>query len=226
MQELLLNNGIEKSTIVLLLMLPVGATMVGISRHVIGMRSLGIYLTLIITFIFFELGVTDGSIYSDTLTGFKYGFILLFIVFVSVIVSYQVIKDWTLHYYPKLSLIITISSLAVLALILTAAIFSLNGILKINVFTLILIVGLAEKFMSIFTRKSLRASLFITFEGIFLASLCYLLISWSSFIELITEYPYAIILLFPINYAVGRLRMLRLSEYFRFWSILTEEEPK
>ena len=53
MQELLLNNGIEKSTIVLLLMLPIVATMVGISRHIIGMRSLGIYLTLIITFIFF-----------------------------------------------------------------------------------------------------------------------------------------------------------------------------
>ena len=221
-----MGSGIEKSTIVLLLMVPVVATLVGIARHVVGMRSLGIYLSLILTFIFFKLGNVDNGLYSDPGRGFKYGLLLIGVIYVTTTVSYQVVKDWALHYYPKLSLIISISTLAIIALILVAGVFQVNGLLQLDIFTLVLIVGLAEKFMSIFTRKSCKASFLVTIESIVLAGLCYLLISWETFINFLLKYPYAIILLFPINYIVGRLRMLRLTEYFRFWSILTEEEPK
>jgi hypothetical protein len=224
MEQVLLNSGIEPSSMVLLLMLPVAATLIGVARHLIGFRSLGIYLSLVLTFVFYKLGQYDESVYSDPIRGLKYGLFLTLIIFASASISYQIVKKWALHYYPKLSIIITNVTLSLLVIILLLGVLNIKGLIMLDTFTLILIAGIAEKYVSILTRKKLNTTLIITLESLMQAIFCYLIISYQPLIGLLINYPYLILLLFPINYLVGKFSGLRLSEYFRFKKILEEVE--
>jgi len=224
MEQFLANSGIGMESLVLLLLLPVAATFIGISRHIIGFRSLGIYLSIVLVFIFYQLGLITGTPYSDPLVGLSHGIILILVIFLSTAISYKLIKKLPIHYYPKLSIILVNVTLALLLLIVLFELLGVSYIIKMNTFTLILIAGIAEKYVSILTRKRISATLIISFESLIQAVLCYLILSLQPFIDFIIQYPYAILLLFPINYLVGKFTGLRLSEYLRFKKILDKLE--
>lgn len=224
MQQILLNSGVGIDSIVLLLLLPIAATLIGMARHLIGFRSLGIYLSIVLVFIFYQLGSIAGTAYSDPITGLKYGIFLVIVIFLSSALSYKLVKKIAIHYYPKLSIILVNVVLVLLLMIFVFGLLNINYIIKLNTFTLILIAGISEKYISILTRKRLNATLIITGESLAEAILCYLIISFNPLIDFIIHYPYAILLLFPINYIVGKFSGLRLSEYFRFKKILDKIE--
>ena len=96
--------------------------------------------------------------------------------------------------------------------------------IKLDTFTLILVAGIAEKYINILTRKKLKPTFIITGESLIQAVICYFIISFQPFIDIIIAYPYLILLLFPINYIVGKFNGLRLTEYVRFRKILEEIE--
>lgn len=225
MSEIFLQSGLDKSVVVILLLLPVVVTLIGISRHFFGLRSLGIYLSLVITLIFYKIGLPNKEDYiSSPIEGLKYGLPLVAIVFSATLLCYFAVKKWSLHYYPKLAIVATgVTMILILAIILLGY-FNFKNILRIETFTLVLIVAITEKYFSILSRKNLRTTLFISIESILLAIVCYLIISLHPLIELLLQYPYLILTLLPINYVIGKFSGLRLSEYLRFWDILTERD--
>jgi hypothetical protein len=224
MQAILLKSGIESSTLVLLLMLPVVATLIGFARHILGLRSLGIYLSIVMTFIFFRLGASSSGYDSNPWTGLMYGLPLIFVIFFATAVFYRMIRGFALSYYPKLTIVITLVTTFLIALIILSGLLGIPYLIQINTFILILIVITCERYLTLFSRKSLKAAVFITLESIIWAVICYLIISLNYVQNLLLTYPYIILLILPVNYIIGKFSGLRLSEYFRFWSILTEED--
>lgn len=214
--------GIE--SIILLLLLPITATFIGISRHVIGFKSLGIYLSLVLVYIFYQLGSISGTAYSDPITGLKYGIFLVIIIFLSAAFSYQFFRRWSIHYYPKLAMVLVNVTLILLILMTALGYFNISNVIKINAFTLVLIASVSEKYVSILTRKKITATLILTTESLVQAIICYLIISIQPFIDFLIKYPYIILVLYPINYFVGKFAGLRISEYFRFKKILDRLE--
>lgn len=226
MSEIFIQSGLEKSVVITLLLLPVVVTMIGISRHIFGLKSLGIYLSMVITFIFYQLGVSlsEGAYLSDPLQGLKYGIPLVSIVFASTLLCYITIKKWSLHYYPKLAIVVTSVTMMLVIAIILLSYFNFKNVLKVETFTLVLIVAISEKYFSILSRKNIKTTFFISIESIILSTICYLIISLPVLIELLFQYPYLILILLPINYIVGKFTGLRLSEYLRFFDILTERD--
>jgi hypothetical protein len=220
MHDFIINSGIDVNSMVLLLLLPVSISFIGISRHIIGFRSLGVYLSMVITFIFYKLGQINDSIYSDPLKGLKYGILIIAFIFISAAFAYQLVRKVSLHYYPKLAIVVTIVALTIVLLVFFLGLINVKGIIQLDTFTLILIVGISEKYVSILARKKMKTALIVSFESLLQAMLCYLLISMRPFIDLIIAYPYIILILFPLNYLVGKFTGLRLTEYYRFRSIL------
>lgn len=223
MNDILLKSGLDMSVIIILLMLPVVATLIGASRHILGLRSLGIYLALITTFIFFKIGSTTGSYYSDFGLGLRYGVPLVLLIFGSTLLAYGLVKKLSIHYYPKLSLVILLVTMILLGSIAILGLLNFKNILLIDTFTLVLIVGIAEKYFATLARKDLKTAIAISFESVLLSILCYLLISWHAFQDLIVAYPYLLLFLLPINYFIGKFTGLRVSEYIRFWGIITDK---
>lgn len=226
MIDIFINSGLDKGAIITLLLLPVVVTLIAFARHILGMRSLGIYLSFVITFIFFQLGVTSTEFpyYSDPLIGFKYGLPMILVVFSATLLCYLLIKKLGLHYYPKLAIVSTGVTVILIAVTMILGLLGFKNFLKIDIFTLVLIVAITEKYFSILARKNLKTTIFITLESIMLAGISYLIICIHPLIDLLLQYPYVILILFPVNYLIGRFTGLRLSEYLRFWDILTEKD--
>jgi len=222
MNEIIAQSGVDKNIMIMVLMLPVVATLIGFVRHILGFKTLGIYLSLILTFILIQIGFENNN--GNILNAIKYGIPLIVAVFLSSLLWYLPFKKWALHYYPKLAFVITGVTLVILSLIILSGIIHLGSFIKLNAFILIMIVGITEKYFIMLARKNLTTTLFISIESLIVAVLCYLLVSWEAFQNLLFSYPYLILLLFPINYFIGRFTGLRLSEYLRFWNILIDKD--
>ena len=79
----LLNNGVPQETIILILMLPIIATIIAFSRQIIGIKTFGIYTPLIITFVFLAIDI-------------RYGII----VFITVLLAGSLVRKYqTIYFY-------------------------------------------------------------------------------------------------------------------------------
>jgi len=208
---------------VLLLLLPVVATIVGVAKHVIGVKSLGIYAPIVLTFAFYFLGLngTYGN-YSDIWTGVRYGLIFLLVVIVGTVLSTRLLKNRRMHYFPKVSFVLSTVSIFLFITMLAAQALEKSGFTSINAFALILIASVAEQFTAILFKKSLKTALLLSLETSLISIFCYLLIAWPSFQQLIVNYPFLILLTLVVNYLVGKYRGLRVRELLRFQEILDE----
>ncbi|MFQ5492537.1 MAG: 7TM domain-containing protein [Candidatus Dojkabacteria bacterium] len=215
---------IEPGVVVLLFMLPIVVTLIAIARHIFGLRALSVFIAIILVFTFYQFGLEPEGFRSDPVNGLKFGITFLLLVFVTTTVTYGLIKNWALHYYPKLAIVMTSVATVIVLVLLIAARFDVTGIVNLNLFSILLLAAMAEKLMSLLARKNFQATLGITIESFLLAGMIYLLISWHQFQNFTLASPYLIILLIPINYIIGRFSGLRFKELYRFRDILDRDE--
>jgi len=223
--DIVLQLNIDPYVIIVLLFLPFVVTIIGFTRHIIGLKSLGIYAPIVLTFMFYEFGITTGGFRSDPVRGLQYGLFLSSIVFLTTATSYKLIQRWALHYYSKISIVITVVVISLISLLVFADLIGKDGLLQVNVFSLILIASVSERYLNLLAfKKSTKTAFFLSFGTILVATFCYLLISWAAFQDLLLKYPLLILVNFPITYVIGRFTGLRLSEYYRFRDLLNSEE--
>lgn len=213
--------------LILLLMLPIVATIVGVARHVIGIKSLGLYAPIILTFAFYVLGLNGNfGQYSDVWAGVRYGIILLAVIIATTLFITTIIRPIRMHYFPKVSFVLAFAALAVFGAIMLAQYLDLTGFSSVSAVALVLLASVAEQFTSILFKKNFKVALLLTIETVLTSILCYLLIAWPSFQQLIIVQPLLVLLTLPINLLLGRYRGLRVREYLRFNEILTENEDQ
>jgi hypothetical protein len=209
--------GMAPETVIFLLFLPIVVTIIGFAKYIIGVKSLGIYSPIILTFMFFQLGLSADGKYSLTSRGLFFGIITSIVIFIATFLSYKAIEKWTLHYYAKLSIVITGVVIALISVLMVAALFDIVTIVRLNVFSLILIATLAEQFMNLLAFKNTKNAFILSFTTIIIAMICYITIGWSSLQSILVN--------LPANYLIGSFKGLRLSEYIRFRDIL-EKTPE
>lgn len=220
---------IESQAVVMLLMIPIVATIVGIARYVIGIKSLGVYAPLVLTFSFYALGLREdgSSSYSDIGTGIKYGLSFVLIAIATTVAGSHLIKRWRMHYFPKVSIMISLTALMLLAAISFWNSFGYGAFTSINALAFVFIATVAEQFASTLFKMKVRKALLLTLETLGTSIVSYMLIAWPAFQDYILERPYLVLLTFVINYVVGRYRGLRIREFLRFREVLNSpDEPK
>ena len=199
------SQGVPVQTVTLLLMLPIIATLVAVFRQVIGIKAFGIYTPSIITFALFAMGEL------------KYGVA----VFVSIIgvgmLSRFILKRFRLLYLPRVAITLSIVSLTMLLLLFLGGFNHRTGFAGASVFPLLIMITLAEKFVSTQIEKGTRIALILAIETLIISTVGYFLIKSSVITNIILSYPLWIIALtFIINFALGKWSGLRLTEYWRF----------
>ncbi len=219
----LTSGNVQLDIITLLLMIPVVATWIAFARHVIGFKAFGEFITLIMTFVFFELGLSP-TLQSQPLVGLRYGLVLFVIIFVSTTVAYGLIKGWSLHYQPKIAIVVTLITLVLASIIIISIRFNLSDLIRLDLISLIAIVALSESIVTILSRKTFKKAFYTMLESLVVAIIAYLIISWEKLTGLLFDYPLLILLLLPVNYLIGRFTGLRAREFLRFRNILEDEE--
>lgn len=205
-----LAQGVPLDTVILLLVLPVVATLVAFFRQIIGIKAFGIYTPSIVTFAFLAFDPK----------GLKYGIAIFFSIIITGMLSRTLLKYFRLLYLPRVALTLTIVALTTLAILVVGGSFNRTGLASVSIFPLLIMITLVEKFVATQIEKGDRTAIILALETLGISLVCYAIVRWHVLIELIVAQPWIILLTVPVNIWLGRWTGLRLIEYLRFRKIL------
>lgn len=205
-------SGVPVNTILLLLLLPVVASLIATARHLVGLRGFGIFLPAALSIAFFAIGPVLG--------------IGLFLLIVAVSTAARVVMrrlKFRLQYLPRMALILWLVSLGVLGVLFTAPLFGNRDIVDVSIFPVLILVLLAEDFTRVQLGKSVAVAVNLTSETLVLALISFAALSLEQvqhFALLNPEVLLAGVAVF--NFFLGRYVGLRLLEVWRFRKLVAK----
>ncbi len=214
-----------KQSFILLLMLPIVATITGVFRYIIGFKSLSIYAPIALTFAFYQLGFIQADGETNILRGLKFGLFLYAVVFIATVLTYKLFKGLRMHYIPKATSVLTAVSVSlILSIFILTLLFNKNGFIYLDILSIIIITTLSDTFISLLSRKKARDVAKIGLQTLFISVISYILISSTWIRDIIVDYSILVVVaLFLINLYVGKFVGLRITEYWRFRELLLQD---
>jgi len=202
------SSGFSEETIVLLLLLPLVASLVATARHLIGFRGFGIFIPTAIAAALVVTGVVTGLV-------------IFVVTMLTATASRYLLRRVRVHYLPRMALVLWCVSLGILALILGSPYLGLVQLTEISIFPILILVLLTEEFIRVQMGKSLREAARLTAETIVTALAGFAVFSNPLLRSWAINYPHWVAI-FPLvlNVLVGKFTGLRLLEYRRFRRIL------
>lgn len=205
-------NGVPKETVILLLMLPIVATVIAFARQVIGIKGFGIYTPLIITFAFLS-------------TGLKYGLVFFAAILITGSFIRFIVKRFRLLYLPRIAIVLTFVALAIFIVFFAGARAGRNGMINVSIFAILIMITLVEKFVAAQIERGAQRAITLTIETLILSVACYWIASWPILQNIVAIIPFwTILICIIINVFLGKWTGLRLSEYFRFRQVIKNIE--
>ncbi len=222
----LVESGIPDNTIVLILMLPLIATIVVFMRQVVGMNTFGMYTPLIICLTFLILGL-------------KFGMITLLTALVVGMGTRYALKKVHLLFMSKLAIVMIMITLSLFALLIIGTFFKLfdSDFFSLAIFPMLILASITEKFTSIQSEAGFWQTLWLTLQTVIIAIVAYVAVGgqidlgfinfqWDFLRNFMRHYPEAIFLFLIINIGLGKWSGLRLVEYIRFREIFSHNEEE
>ena len=201
-------RGVAANTIVLILLFPLVAAIIAGSRHVVGIRGFGIFLPAVLSVVFVATGIIEG--------------LLLFLTIIIVATGARMLlRKMKLQYLPRMALLLWSVCLAVLALLFISPVLRLASIINISIFPILILVLLAENFISIQIGMSMKQAVRVTLQTLVMALICSFVLQLDFLQKFVLIYPEISVLGVAIlNIFVGKYTGLRLLEYKKFKEIL------
>lgn len=195
--------GLPANTVILVLLLPLLATVVAFVRHVVGLPSIGLFVPIALSITFVATGITAGTI------------LLLSILFGATFAK-MFLKRIKMMQLPKVAL-----SMFVVAwfIFLTLTFSAKAGILvvrQLSIFPVLLLILLSERVVELQVERSARETITLTSVTVLLGILGFYILTFEPFRNIVLLYPEITLLLIPANILIGRYFGLRLTEYYRF----------
>lgn len=198
----MLTRGISSDAMLLVLALPIIATILAFLKQVVGITTFGLYTPSIVALSFLALG-------------WPVGVLFLLCILAAGYAARAFMRRWRLLYIPKVAIILTVVSVAVLLLLGIATMLGMT-ISRDTIFILLIMSTLAESFLNLKTEEGWNAAIWGVIETILASMVCVFLVQWTLFQSMLIAYPEFLLLTLPVNVIVGRWTGLRLVEYFRF----------
>jgi len=222
--DFFINKGISEIALYLILALPLVSTLIGFARHFIGIRTIGIFTPVSITYAFYLLGLNGKyADRSDLLMGLRLGIIFCLLVFIVATIVHLITKKIRMHYLPKTGIIITSLTVFLLLTLFIGYKLNLLNSTPIDPIALILLIIASEQYITVFIKKNFSSSALLGFETILVSSISYSILCVPVLRNLLLSYPLLVLILIPLNFIVGKFTGLRLKEYFRFRDILNQD---
>lgn len=198
--------GVPANTVVLILLLPLLASVISFMRHVIGLPGIGMLLPIALSITLLATGILPGAL------------LLGSIILASTLARF-ILKHVRIMQLPKMALSMFIVSLCIFAILTLSAISGLLVVRQLSIFPVLLMILLSEQIVSVQLERTTREVLHITIFTILLGILGFLILSSVLLRNTILLYPELILFLIPLDIVVGRYFGLRITEYFRFSDI-------
>lgn len=206
------SNGLPVTVLVLLLLFPLIASFIAASRHIIGLRGFGIYIPAVLSVALVSTGVVEGLL-------------IFFVIAIAALIAKKFLKIAKLSYLPRTALLLWIVSIGIFITLLVAPFINLTSLLSVNIFPILILILLAENFLDAQAKSKQTEALALTIETIVLAVVSGYLLKWEPLQRFALSEPELLIFFSGlINILIGKFTGLRISERFRFRSLIEEEE--
>ncbi|MBL7036237.1 hypothetical protein ISR94_00095 [Candidatus Microgenomates bacterium] len=203
-------SGVPANTIVLLLLLPVVATVIAISRHIIGIRGFGIFLPAALSITFVAIGPILG--------------ISLFVVIVLISTFVRIFTrklKIRLQYLPRMALILWFVAFGILGILFASPYLNYAPLMNMSIFPVLVLTLLVEDFTRIQTGKSVQTAFRLTFQTLILSLIAYVFLTLKTFQGYVLLNPEIVLIAtFVIDILLGRFVGLRYMEYIRFKKLI------
>jgi hypothetical protein len=199
-----IERGVSENTVVLLLLLPLLATLVSVLHYIFGFSGYGIFMPSMIAVAFLATGVIGG--------------LLLFaVILLMSLVSNMFLKKYRLHFWPSRSINLMIISLGTLGFVLLLSFVPALDMNQISIFPILFMILLSEEFARTQLAKSRSEAKKLTLGTLILAIIGAGVMSVTDVQKSVLHFPELYLGLgLIINFVVGNYTGIRLSEISRF----------
>lgn len=204
-------NVIPTGALHLLLLLPIGGFLVAFLRNIVGLKTFGVFLPVLIAFSLLHTGFISGI-----------AIFVGLIMFIGLI-SYPFDKLGLL-YTPK----VVISLTTMVSVILLATHFGVKNniewLTKLTFFPIIILTISAERFSRSTLEDGYIKAIDKLFQTLIATSISYLILSWSWLPSVLVLFPEVALLIIALSTSLGRYIGIRWVELFRFKPLLKAEK--
>lgn len=204
MERVAIERGVRADTVVLLLLLPLVATLVGVLHYVFGLTGYGIFTPTMVAVALVATGIFGG--------------LTLFAMILAIsLLANLTLSKLKLHFWPARSINLLFISLGTLGLMIGSSYFELLDIRSISIFPVLLMILLAEDFVRTQLAKSKGEAKKLMVGTLILAVVGALVMNIRQVQEWVLLYPEVVVLATVlINIGVGNYTGIRLAELGRF----------
>lgn len=202
---------------VLLAIIPTIATVVSLGRHIFGFNSFNIYVPVVTSLVFIEMGLFSGILIS-------------LLVFLTTVYSRKILMSFRMHYYVRISTIYTLVCFLLFGLLFFLSYLSTFTTLNVEqylnlepIIPIILMVTLVEEFFTTVVKEGESKVSVMFLETLAISIIAFFVIRSNLFTNILFESFWVLLLLFPLNVLLARYEGLRFSELLRFKSVIVNE---
>ncbi len=193
-----------------LLMMPFGALMVVVLRNLIGVKSFGTFMPILIALSFRETELLWG--------------LTLFIIMIALGLMLRFYLEYLhLLLVPRLASVLILVVILMLLVSLITHKLGIDRGLSIALFPMVIITMTIERMSLVWEELGPLEALQQGFGSLFIAMLGYLLMTNASLEHLIFVFPELLLLLLAITLLLGRYTGFRLTELWRFRALLKDK---
>ncbi len=197
----------------ILLMVPIGAFIMLLLRNLIGVKTFGTFMPVLIALAFRETQIIAGVALFVTVVGL--GLLVRFYL-----------ERLRLLLVPRLTAVLI---LVVLLMALVSVVSNRLGIevgLSVALFPMVIMAMTIERISVAWEERGAGHAIKEAVGSLIVASLAYLAMSWDKLEHFVFVFPEFLLILFAITLVLGRYSGYRLSELFRFRALAREADAK
>ncbi|MBY6205518.1 inactive transglutaminase family protein [Halomonas denitrificans] len=187
----------------ILLLIPVGAFMIALLRNVVGLRSFGTFMPVLIAIAFRETQLVAG--------------IILFTLVVGVGLLFRFyLEKLRLLLVPRLSAVLIIVVMLMAVVSVLSQRLGLQVGLSVALFPMVIVAMVIERMSVVWEEQSPADALLDGAGSLFIAALAYLVMGIDLFAWWVLVFPELLLVLLGLTIALGRYTGYRLTELVRF----------
>ncbi len=195
-----------------LLLVPIGAFVMILMRNVVGVRTFGTFMPVLIALSFDETGLAAG--------------LLLFALVVAIGLSFRFyLERLRLTLVPRLTAVVTIVVILMIGLSMLSARLGWEVGLSVGLFPMVILTMVIERMSIIWEERGPQDALLEGAGSALVAGLAYLVMGLEQIRYLVVVYPELLLVVLGVTILMGRYSGYRITELFRFRDLARQAEP-
>lgn len=187
----------------MLLMIPIGGLLIAFLRQVVGVKTFGTFMPVLVAIAFRETGLVTGVL-----------------AFVLIVVLGLIIRSWfhklQLLMVPRLAAVLTIVVLLISWLALLAENFGISLGLSISLFPLVILTMTIERMSLMWDESGPKEAMQVGLGSMACAVVCYFGMTNDTLLHMIFTFPELLLIVLALNILLGCYNGYKLTEYRRF----------